>query len=262
MAKKTIKITEGDLHGIIKESVNKVLTELDWKTYANARRKAGNKGEYEKARKFGSAAYKEFNNIYGKDGVKGDIYLNRVSSDSDSFPSHTLMRMYNYDGEGNYNNPYNYDSTKAMGIMDKFDREGRYKRVKNPSLKRFFNNSEQEKAYKAASKEMDDYVMGNYEYVKGKGWYLKESKLSNIIKESVKKVLKENDDDDIYYVRGFEDYDGEITYNIRKGPYRGSESTYNQWFVTSRAVDGCQSTNYCCFEGTYEECEEWIKENS
>jgi hypothetical protein len=164
-----VKVKES-INRVIKESVNKVLTELDWKTYQNARRKASNKREYDKALRFGNAAQKEFNNIYGKDGVHGDIFLNRVSSESDSYPSHTLMHMYDYDGEGNYSNPYNYDYTKALGIMDEYDTDGRYKRVKNPSLKRFFNNSEQENAYKAASKEMDDYVMGNYNYSKGKGW--------------------------------------------------------------------------------------------
>lgn len=43
-------------------------------------------------------------------------------------------------------------------------------RVKNPSLKRFFNNPEREKAYKRASKEMDNYMMGNYDYIRDKGW--------------------------------------------------------------------------------------------
>ena len=35
MEKKLIRLTESDLHNIVKESVNKILTELDWKTYAN-----------------------------------------------------------------------------------------------------------------------------------------------------------------------------------------------------------------------------------
>ena len=34
--KKLIRLTEADLHRIVKESVNNVLTELNWKTYANA----------------------------------------------------------------------------------------------------------------------------------------------------------------------------------------------------------------------------------
>ena len=37
--KKTIKLTESDLKQVIKESVNNILAELDWKTYANASKK-------------------------------------------------------------------------------------------------------------------------------------------------------------------------------------------------------------------------------
>lgn len=39
MKKQLIRLTENDLHNIIKESVNNILTELDWKTYMNASRK-------------------------------------------------------------------------------------------------------------------------------------------------------------------------------------------------------------------------------
>ena len=37
--KKIVRLTESDLHRIIKESVNNIITELDWKTYANAANK-------------------------------------------------------------------------------------------------------------------------------------------------------------------------------------------------------------------------------
>ena len=37
--KKLIRLTESDLHRIVKESVSNILTELDWKTYMNAARK-------------------------------------------------------------------------------------------------------------------------------------------------------------------------------------------------------------------------------
>ena len=39
MNNQVIKITESDLHKIVKESVNKVLAELDWRTYANTPKK-------------------------------------------------------------------------------------------------------------------------------------------------------------------------------------------------------------------------------
>ena len=44
MNKRLIRLTESDLHNIVKESVNKVLTELDWKTYMNAADKSYERG--------------------------------------------------------------------------------------------------------------------------------------------------------------------------------------------------------------------------
>ena len=34
-----VRLTESQLHNVIKESVKQVLSELDWKTYANAANK-------------------------------------------------------------------------------------------------------------------------------------------------------------------------------------------------------------------------------
>lgn len=62
---------------------------------------------------------------------------------------------------------------------------------------------------------------------------------------------------EICHVIGYEDYDGCRSYSVHKGKYRG---TLFGWSVTSRAIDACEYTNFCCFEGTAEECEEWIKE--
>lgn len=55
MNKKLIRLTESDLHRIVKESVNKLLTELDWTTYSNYQKRrmaqanqARQNGDYEK----------------------------------------------------------------------------------------------------------------------------------------------------------------------------------------------------------------------
>ena len=37
--KQIIRLTEGDLHNIIRKSVNNIIQELDWKTTMNAARK-------------------------------------------------------------------------------------------------------------------------------------------------------------------------------------------------------------------------------
>ena len=77
MNKKLIRLTESDLHRIVKESVNQVLTELDWKTYANAARKrydnayadnsgrATNQQELEKGNQLSQAANNAFQKQHG-----------------------------------------------------------------------------------------------------------------------------------------------------------------------------------------------------
>ena len=63
MNKKLIRLTESDLHRIVKESVNKVLTELDWTTYSNYQKgrmaqanQARQNGDYEKEKMYSQKA--------------------------------------------------------------------------------------------------------------------------------------------------------------------------------------------------------------
>lgn len=74
MAKKQlIRLTEGDLHKIIEESVKNILTELDWRTYANASHESLKKSrelnksdrnarskEYQRSLKFNKKSDKDF----------------------------------------------------------------------------------------------------------------------------------------------------------------------------------------------------------
>ena len=177
--KQTIRINESQLRRMVAESVKNVLNEIDWKTYQNAAKKARERGDNRQS-KFMSAAADAFNDEYGW-GEEGfydpkvhydGMHLRATNNDP---TQHTMERMYDYDSEnGTYSNPRNYDSTKAFGLFDKYDKDGRYKRVWNPSLSRYFEDPEQEKAYRRASKEMDDYKTGKYVYDKEKGWHLKD----------------------------------------------------------------------------------------
>ena len=53
--KKVIRLTESDLHRVIKESVKQVMNELDWRTYDNAARKS-----YFRARDAQTSAEREY----------------------------------------------------------------------------------------------------------------------------------------------------------------------------------------------------------
>jgi len=86
MAKKIIKLTESDLHNIIKESVKNLLTELDWRTYDSAANKLAKQehpyeSDYEKAyrekreRALRDASAKQYSKQYNlEDYDKNDDY--------------------------------------------------------------------------------------------------------------------------------------------------------------------------------------------
>ena len=59
-----VRLTESQLHNVIMESVKQVLTELDWKTYANAAKKSYEKGRDDSGWNFSRAAERELNKEY------------------------------------------------------------------------------------------------------------------------------------------------------------------------------------------------------
>ena len=101
MQKKVIRLPESDLHRIIKESVNNILTELDWKTYDNAARKRYNQWNYR------MKGDKENDKKY-------DSYRNLLDAAKNSF-----KRDYGYSDENGYIEPYIDDNTSAHQISTK-----------------------------------------------------------------------------------------------------------------------------------------------
>lgn len=74
--KKSIRLTESELHGMIGSIVENVLNELDWRTYASAANKAYRKGNDNiRARRFDGKADMEFGkNSLGKKTDDGSNY--------------------------------------------------------------------------------------------------------------------------------------------------------------------------------------------
>jgi hypothetical protein len=186
MAKKQlIRLTESDLHRIIKESVNNILSELDYKTYANAEKEASkradanywrdkgekgfgvyNKAAHERMRadRFGKHAQNAFDRDYGyKTGDYWDsegyaeVGLGGDFNSTEEFAPHAV----GYRSKG-YGNPAKYEhgwSDSPMGHMEPEE---------------FFNtNPEAAEAYRNADAEWKNYKKGNYDYQKGKGWVKK-----------------------------------------------------------------------------------------
>lgn len=161
MNKKLIRLTESDLHKVIKESVNKVLTELDWKTYANAARKRLDQDEDDKAEELAYFATDRFNDDFGYDELDGtyDAFDKPFHQDVTGhiYPCGNSVSMGRWSPlraqmHAGY---YPYDTINGSHAFI----PGSKKATKNVIDK-----------YKKATDEIDKFNYGDYKYVKGKGW--------------------------------------------------------------------------------------------
>ena len=158
--KKLVRLNESDLHRVIKESVNKVLTDLDWRTYANAAKKAREQGR-DSRWDFDRATERALDKQYGGHHL--------VSTDNETYQD---FHTYNDD-------PFSTNYDRAWRPLEGHEDFGSYADV-HDSKKPYGNE------------DIADFVHGRSKYVKGKGW-VTESDLHRIIKESVQKILNEAD---------------------------------------------------------------------
>ena len=171
--KRTIKLTENDLHNIIKESVNHILSELDWRTYQSAAEKALDRGEWDGRRpdEFKQAATNSFNrqnghglkNVpYGNgsgENMRGysNIYAggNKYGPDGDIFSTTSGQEIRTTDsilrGNGKRGDAYPQEQESEYHQTNSLNPLLKYKQMKG-------------------DKEVRDYFNGKSKYVKGKGW--------------------------------------------------------------------------------------------
>ena len=138
MNKKLIRLTEGDLHRIVKESVNKVLTELDWKTYANAAKKAREQGR-DSRWDFDRATERALDKQYGGHHL--------VGTDNETYQD---FHTYNDD-------PFSTNYDRAWRPLEGHEDFGSYADV-HDSKKPYGNE------------DISDFVHGKSKYINGKGW--------------------------------------------------------------------------------------------
>ena len=167
--KQKIRLTEGDLHRIVKESVNRVLAEMDWKTYANAAKKRRQqfKDETDPVRKkelwdrfdsLGDAANKKFKDDYvgnWKYDTFGDKLKGKHSSTFDSYIDPSRKDMA-YGAINGFN--------KGGGKLFSTKKGSYYGPNGYTSPGSFFRDKEIGDAYSRANDELWDYDNGDYEY--------------------------------------------------------------------------------------------------
>lgn len=182
MNKNRVRLTESDLHRIIKESVKKVLSEADWKTFANAEKEARKRGDMSywreqgetdpkallnkavdsraRAGRFGQYAKEKFNKEHGyKNGDMWDDDFASVKMGGDfdateEFAPHAIGLR-----SKGYGNPKKYEFGRDNDTFQKVSPE-----------EFFQGNDDAAQAFKKANDEVKNWKSGKSKYVKGKGW--------------------------------------------------------------------------------------------
>ena len=182
--KRTIRLTESDLHNIIKESVNTILSELDWKTGMNAARKAEEAGDYKRARKFEKYAKEQF-------GWKHNNLTHRKTANNPEHSSYYQQPLNpkNPGGNRTLNSRLSSDvNTKNGNIEDYRIAHGGWKSSEGNETHTFDNNGykknfignkhsdlnnvsdEYNQKLNAMGNDMQNYYGGTAQYTPGKGW--------------------------------------------------------------------------------------------
>ena len=195
--KKKIKLTESDLHKIIKESVNQILTELDWRTAVSAANKARTgfrdrtikdaMGKFDPMGKHSelTGQYGPYSNREAKRSSKGVRWVDRdeetrrraaQAENLSDFADKAIK--YKFGADSYYNNlngfgkeypaMRRYYKNKDYDIKDMVDyypndeyAHGEYDDYKLTDMPQNF----QDKA-----KEINDFQNGTTKYRKGYGW--------------------------------------------------------------------------------------------
>jgi hypothetical protein len=184
--KKAIRLTESDLHRIIKESVNMILKEGDWKTFASA---AESDEDPERAKRFAQHAKFSFNRDFGHRDKSGGYKMS-------SYRDEKIGRLDN--GAYGYSDVYDeHPTTAKMWAQnpDKYDLENlptkdeMYDFYGSPYIpdnyafsERGFGDIEDDDNFKPSSdviaaknrgnEEIKNWKKGNFDYKKGEGWKL------------------------------------------------------------------------------------------
>ena len=213
--KQRIRLTESDLHRIVKESVNKLLTELDWKTYDSAMRKAAEKGQWERVGAFGDASKEAFNQQFGYEGHPEDYryrrfftpYQRDFTSDLEPIDNTTVSNQGYYGDSVYLTHPNDREHIMDREQMwyrrtpkGKIEKDSPIKKGKNDysDLDWYLANGYEDgadinSAMDAAKKGEEDtlnYLKGKSKYVPGKGW--QNESISRKIDRIVNECLKRN----------------------------------------------------------------------
>ena len=207
-SKNVIRINEVQLKQMISESVKNILSELDWKTYANAARLSRGQG---RSTRFANAAEKAFYTKYpqveynkGEGATPKENEITHVKSHDFDFDKMYGGKYYDeldnnmhIDMPIKYNLAYDTDLPSLEWDEEDVDDNGNiimthktlpqygeneyivdrnHSRYNIDNINNVSNYRDIEKQNKRANDEMNNYLRGKMKYQKGEGWKLRDKK--------------------------------------------------------------------------------------
>lgn len=177
--KKIVRLTEGDLHRIIKESVNNIITELDWKTKMNYVKGRLRQGD-EAYRQGDENGYRKYirKAEYGAHDANDELekkYNGRPFRDEkgDKFRAYVDLGNGNvntyFKGKNNVDYKSKNGNTPSAFIRGDFT-TGLLHNNANNLLDNYEDNKNDVDTFRKMNKDVNDYKNGNSQYVNGKGW--------------------------------------------------------------------------------------------
>ena len=180
MKNKTVfRLTESELREMIENSTRKIISELDWKTYANAakandtwRKEHPNHRahQWNRSEDFRNMAADKFREKYGLENQydgndwreKGTINLNSY----DDF-SVTGTRDHDFGDENPHRLNHNvYHMGKNYGVNGGYGRTRMWDFAHDTTPEEFYGSDEMGKKFRDAEKEAEDYNSGKLKYIK------------------------------------------------------------------------------------------------
>ena len=156
-----VRATESQLHSLIKESVHQILTELDWRTYANASKKR-------------DAQIQQL----GRDATdKGGNRLTHLRNNLDYSASDALTSKYAQRHNNGYptNNADVYTKNGYQTVTtNNFNGNGRWSRGEFNYDNKGNIDKQGHNMNSQMDNEVENYMKGKSKYIKGKGWQSEE----------------------------------------------------------------------------------------
>ena len=173
--------------GVVTESVKRVLTELDWKTYMNAARKAHERGLNDRAWKFSNAGLQSFYDKYGtetfipdeKYGENAGTYLQYGLGGGSHYNTGEYDEPHTYYGSeyqdsmmdyGSQPNSLHYNGTNYYRPYNPWYDDEEMGTDKRPSRFDSMLKPDELEKVKAGDADLSAYRSGKAKYSKDKGW--------------------------------------------------------------------------------------------